>query len=82
MTFETLKCLQLEIVSFLQGRLRTCPYPQRPVGARPRRAQKQDNSTCEAPTNQRNKRRDAVGETLTLRIRLCRVSIPLTNGVI
>ncbi|MCS7209695.1 MAG: hypothetical protein NZ874_09010 [Fimbriimonadales bacterium] len=33
------KCFQLEIVSFLQGRLGTCPYPKYPVGARRGRAQ-------------------------------------------
>ncbi|MCS7208526.1 MAG: hypothetical protein NZ874_03050 [Fimbriimonadales bacterium] len=33
------KCFQLEIVSFLQGRLGTCPYRKYPVGARLRRAQ-------------------------------------------
>ncbi|MCS7209615.1 MAG: hypothetical protein NZ874_08600 [Fimbriimonadales bacterium] len=33
------KCFQLEIVSFLQGRLGTCPYYKYPVGARSQRAQ-------------------------------------------
>ncbi|MCS7208144.1 MAG: hypothetical protein NZ874_01080 [Fimbriimonadales bacterium] len=39
------KRFQLEIVSFLQGRLGTCPYPEYPVGARPRRAQSETIST-------------------------------------